>query len=810
MRWEPIQNVWKIEMRWLGDLQAMEDDFEALSEADRLSALGEIDSIDLDCAGELQRDDAFSLISDEHHSESAHGSEAVDRGLAVVVPEDGEIENFGAGEMNSPQPVVIGAAWEHLMSQSFFSAVNTTEALCLPWETGPMKDIFNPTALPSSLSVNGDSTNLRELKPETPVPVVGHSGGDFDGSAMPAYMSAVKKMKDTDYMEDKRARTSLAVAKWMDILSVCWSCSSVGMQLKLDLQLDPTGFDAEATLRSVFGVKSPTTLLKRAASMNQYMRWFSRSSRNLVTYRSPLPFQETEVWTYFLHLRDSRKVSGKGFTISSTFLETVRFCKHIIGMDACDAILASKRLIGFAALERQQKGPTKQAPPMEVEHLLALHNILANGENKIDRIGAGCFLVATYARARWSDLRFIHHIKYDGFKRNATFDLYTAEHKTSSVGLRRQQFLPLVVPAEGVGGGDWLGTWIKLMQDNGCDWDRVPFGPLLPAPKNDEEWCARPLSTSEAATWLRKLLEGLPRCDEIKAHSMKATLCVWIARAGFSKEHRAILSHHSSALHGSDVVYSRDLQTGAIRRLQMLLRKIRLGLSESSELNEEQKKITSAFDSGLGSSIRTPVLRDASPEKMGVAKDVSGAETFQRDIQVGKALEVIDAELPCVEAGNAALDGKMSVKGEDDFEDICKSESANFGMFSVTDLSGGLIEIDSSSGSSSEPEDNSSIDSGPDDELLGEIKDRAFVVSVPNGEAFYSHKKSGILHRLIGGASSFVCKLKPGCNHVKTASTFYFKYPKCTKCFSERHKSSSPFLDTSGFLDRASKKSKAP
>ena len=31
--------------------------------------------------------------------------------------------------------------------------------------------------------------------------------------AMPAYMSAVKNLKDTDYMENKRAQKSLAVAK---------------------------------------------------------------------------------------------------------------------------------------------------------------------------------------------------------------------------------------------------------------------------------------------------------------------------------------------------------------------------------------------------------------------------------------------------------------------------------------------------------------------------------------------------------------------------------------------------------------------
>ena len=247
--------------------------------------------------------------------------------------------------------------------------------------------------------------------------------------------------------------------------------------------------------------------------------------------------------------------------MSSTFLETVRFCKFVLGLYWCDTILASKRLLGFSAVEKREKGPLNQAPSLELEHLLQLHNILQSGENDIDRIGAGAFLCTIYARARWSDMRFIHHIKYDGFQRNATMDLYTSEHKTSSIGLRREQFWPLVVPSEGVVQGDWIGTFVELCHRHGFDWNRVPYGPLLPAPKAGGGRCARPVSTSEAAAWLRQLLSGCKNVDSIRAHSMKVTLCIWAARAGFSKEHRATLSHHATALHGSDIVYSRDLQT---------------------------------------------------------------------------------------------------------------------------------------------------------------------------------------------------------------------------------------------------------
>ena len=146
----------------------------------------------------------------------------------------------------------------------------------------------------------------------------------------------------------------------------------------------------------------------------------------------------------------------------------------------------------------------------------------------------------------------------------------------------------------------------------GTDWEKVPFGPLLPAPKQEGGWCLRPLSTSEAAAWLKRLLAGCSGASAIRAHSMKVTLCVWAARAGFSKEHRATLSHHATALNGSDIVYSRELQTGAIRKLQMLLKKIRVGLDPRSD-KEPLHEITAAFDSGHRSVVRTPMVEAHAP-----------------------------------------------------------------------------------------------------------------------------------------------------------------------------------------------------
>lgn len=42
--------------------------------------------------------------------------------------------------------------------------------------------------------------------------------------------------------------------------------------------------------------------------------------------------------------------------------------------------------------------------------------------------------------------------------------VYTQEHKTSAVGLRREQYLPLVIPWEGVVSEDWISVFCPSMR----------------------------------------------------------------------------------------------------------------------------------------------------------------------------------------------------------------------------------------------------------------------------------------------------------------------------------------------------------
>ena len=143
-----------------------------------------------------------------------------------------------------------------------------------------------------------------------------------------------------------------------------------------------------------------------------------------------------------MELRTVRKSNSRGYTVPASFLEAVRFAKFTLGMLRTEEILGSKRLLGFAAVERRDKGPSNQAPGLDVAHVERLHTILSGSGNDIDRLGAGCFLICIYSRARWSDVRYIDHVEVvEG--RLGSMTLFTVEHKTASVGLRREQYLPL-------------------------------------------------------------------------------------------------------------------------------------------------------------------------------------------------------------------------------------------------------------------------------------------------------------------------------------------------------------------------------
>ena len=480
--------------------------------------------------------------------------------------------NVAATENNS---TVSSAVWGQMIASSFGQYRARHSDLAFPWESGVLADIFGgdkAVALPECVGY-GDPLS----QPSTSVSEVGTLKEHLVDLPHDAkYLKAVQSLKDVPYFESKDHKLELACGLWMDILSIDWSASEVGAYLAPALVRDGIGGEAVEILRASFGVNFH--LLKRANTFKRFIQWHGKSGYGSINNCEPFPLREAAVWEYFISLRSIRMANQRGYTVPSSFLEAVRFGKFTLGLKQTDEILGSRRLLGFAALERKEKGPTSQAPGLEVEHVRRLHEILKEANNDIDRLGAGCFLICLYSRARWSDVRYIDHVEIDE-GRHGTMTLYTLEHKTASVGLRREQYMPLVVPWEGIVNDEWIKMFMEVYQKCGLDLFKRP------SPKSTGQFCARPLSTSEAANWLRALLEGTKNSGSFRSHSLKSLL-IWSAKAGFDKETRAVLGHHCSALQGSDIVYPRHLQTRALRKLSVLVRRVRIGL----DIEDEQMK----------------------------------------------------------------------------------------------------------------------------------------------------------------------------------------------------------------------------
>ena len=176
------------------------------------------------------------------------------------------------------------------------------------------------------------------------------------------YSHAVRNLKDLEYFETKTQQLDLACALWLEVLSQDWTASGVGTKCALALQQDSSGAAAFETLKACFGVKSPTTILKRVASFKKFFSWLACAGP---PPESPLDLQESDVWDYFNWLRERRIEAGHGFTVCSTFLEAVPFAKFVAELHGADRILNSARLLGFS-WEKKLKGPTRQAPSLEL------------------------------------------------------------------------------------------------------------------------------------------------------------------------------------------------------------------------------------------------------------------------------------------------------------------------------------------------------------------------------------------------------------------------------------------------------------
>ena len=109
--------------------------------------------------------------------------------------------------------------------------------------------------------------------------------------------------------------------------------------------------------------------------------------------------------------------------------------------------------------------------------------------------------------------------------------------------------------------------------------DPKAAGCLQPAPFVDGSgWSTRRLSTSELTLWAAKFLisrGGPPEAvARLGAHTFKATMLSWCAKAGVAPKARWILGYHVKPKDRMMVTYSRDQMAGPLLDLDWVLEAI--------------------------------------------------------------------------------------------------------------------------------------------------------------------------------------------------------------------------------------------
>ncbi len=355
------------------------------------------------------------------------------------------------------------------------------------------------------------------------------------------FVSVVHSSADIDHKTAKAKKRIEVVGQWWSLISQELLASNVGRQVADEISQDRYDEYGKELLDACFGLKSPDTLRKRFLSMKAYSDWCS-----VELQQGWLPLRETQAWHYIKHLKDT----GAPATRATSFMEAVRFCWYVIGIDGGDEIQSSLRAKGLSSQLFITKRPWRPADLLSIKEVLKLHSVLSSSEhNLVDRVIVGHLLHLLYVRARWSDLFSVRNGVVD--RLHTFFELETQIHKSAKGADSKSKLLPLVCPCVGIDGKDWVEQYLAVRHESGLEMPGSCDACMLPAPSGSdmEPWSTRPLSSEEGARFLRKILDA-PKTSErrLSSHSLKSTAISWTAKYGLNFEARALLARHSSSV----------------------------------------------------------------------------------------------------------------------------------------------------------------------------------------------------------------------------------------------------------------------
>ena len=458
-------------------------------------------------------------------------------------------------------------------------AVSTTRSfasdLKQPWETGPMKFLFSDnTTFNSDVMLKltqprkrlvedlGDESEFKE-QTATKMP------RSFP-SATPGFLRCVKAVSDYGYIEKRRANRTLAICKISKIVEVDPEHFSVGRAVLDELVDDNLSSHLFETIDMVLAMKSLGTINKRAGSMMLFLNWF-----RLGMDGSPFPITESAAAKYLMSMRREEKFVSRG----ASFRESLRFFHYALGLDGALAACDSPRVKGAADVMLSGGDVWQPADPFTTDEVMKFHTLLDDTTRcALDRLAAGNVLTMIYGRCRASDLSHVQVVKPDMNDETGYLEFGTRFHKSSRNAKQKTKLLPIVLPVVGINGRNWVKSLLALRNDMGLLVGDLSGAPWWPAPASTDNpdslvWCKRPVTSEEIGQWMQQVV-GDSCGRKITSHSAKATCLSWLAKMGVGREDRDILGRHVNVLQGAGPLYSRDIISAPLRKLEDTIAKI--------------------------------------------------------------------------------------------------------------------------------------------------------------------------------------------------------------------------------------------
>ena len=233
-------------------------------------------------------------------------------------------------------------------------------------------------------------------------------------------------------------------------------------------------------------------------------------------------------WRTVLHVPEGWILQeSDGLEIESLFVESLVFCRHVLGVESLQQVICSRRCLG--ASSNAALSCPRQAEPFSVPQLRRFHEVLRNGPELWDQVMSGMVLFCVYGRSRWSDSQHAENMlsDFDNQGNLQFLEIQASVHKTARAFHLRHMFLPVAAPATGVTDDCWGRQWMQAREMLRIS--DLSLYPWMPAPDSSLEPTRRSISTLVAKRWIHHLLgpELVKPGAKLTSHSCKCT--VWVS-----------------------------------------------------------------------------------------------------------------------------------------------------------------------------------------------------------------------------------------------------------------------------------------